>query len=115
MTRKRPPAQDTLPLTGGARYRPGTVERAVQADVRQLRAMELLPPGVEALVQAYRLVGREFDRSERELDRWGKLGAARELRSLREDIGSLAPLPIDDEFDDQIERLAAALRDAPPA
>lgn len=110
----RKPAQDRLPLDGITGRSQGTVERAVAADIRALAELELLPPAVKAIAASCRLVARELDRAEREKDRWGKLAAARELARLRAQLGALTPLPVDDELDDQVAGLAAALRDNPP-
>lgn len=90
-------------------------ERDAAADLRQLGELELLPPGAAALARAYRLLAREMDRAEREGDRWGKIGAARELRATRERLGALVPLPADgDELEGLFARLSAEIRDTPP-
>jgi uncharacterized membrane protein YcjF (UPF0283 family) len=60
------------------------VERAASADLRALRAEQLIPPGCAALEAAYRLMAREVDRAEREHDRYGKINTVRELVRVRQ-------------------------------
>ena len=92
---KRTPGQ--LPLDAATPRRKGTVERAAELDLRELRKAKSIPDGMKAIEAAYRLTAREFDRAEEEREGWKKLNSARELRALRERLGVVAPAPADGE------------------
>jgi hypothetical protein len=93
------------------RYSPGVVEKAASADLRMLNALELLPPGSGAIAQAYRLLAREIDRSEREHDRYGKINAAARLAQLRDRLGPATPFAPDDDLIDNLHaKLSAEIR-----
>lgn len=114
MARSKRPTAGQLTLEAGAgRRRKGGVERAAEADLRELRKAESIPPGMGALEAAYRLVAREVDRTEAEGDRWGKLNAARELRATRERLGIVAPDMTGSEADEFWGRMSTPVRDAP--
>jgi hypothetical protein len=99
----------------GSGRRRGPVERAVGADLTTLRQLELLPPGASAIAAAYRLAAREVDRAEADRDRWGKIAAIRELRSVAERLGALAPPAVtDDQLSDLLAELSAKVRDVAP-
>lgn len=109
--RKAPPGQ--LPLDDAAPRTKGTVERAAEADLRELRRESTIPTGMTAVAAAFRLTAREIDRAEREQDRWGKLNAARELRALRERLGVVAPAAGGGEADAFWESMSTPVRDTP--
>lgn len=89
----------------------GTVERACATDLAELRKAGTLPPGTAAIQAAYRVAGREVDRAKREGDRWGELGASRELRALREQLGIDRPQTTGDERAAFLERMSATIHD----
>ena len=63
-----------------------------------------MPVGTAAIQAAYRAAGREIDRARIEKDRWGEIGASRELRALRDQLGIVRPATSGDE---RVELLAA--------
>ena len=68
------------------------MERHAAADLRVLDALEVIPPGSEALKSVFRLLGREFDLANTEGDRYGKINTAREMLRVRD---ALAPTKIE--------------------
>lgn len=99
-----------LSLDGGSRTR-GVVERACEADLRELRLAGTLPPGTAAIQAAYRSAGREVDRAKAEGDRWGEIGASRELRALREQLGLVRPQETTGERAELLTAMSAEVHD----
>jgi hypothetical protein len=79
---------ELAPSTGSTR---GAIETAAAGDVAYLRDEDLVDDGVKALELSYLLMAREVDRAETEKDRYGKINAARELRSLRQQLAAFGP------------------------
>lgn len=80
-------------LTGTAvRRKVGATERYAGTDVRRLRELELVPPGMEALEKVYRDLGRTFDEALADDDRYGRINTAREMLRVRQ---ALAPMVAD--------------------
>ena len=103
------PRQPRLPGTA-SRAKRGVVERAAGADLTALRREDVLPTGSEALQAAFRLLAREVDRADLEQDRYGKINATRELRNVRQALGSLDPTAGDAELDKLLASVSTALR-----
>lgn len=97
--------------------RKGVVERFAEQDLRELRRLETIAPGMKAIEAAYRLVAREVDRAESEGPDggWRKLNATRELRAVRERLGVLPPESSGDERDELLAALSATPRNGPAA
>lgn len=109
--RKSPGDAPALPLTGGTRAKVGAVERAAYADVRALRELNMLGPGTDALVAAYRKAGRLLDRADDAGKPWDAFAAIRELRATRVELApTVATLEADD-MDRILEELAALIRE----
>jgi hypothetical protein len=99
-----------------AAHKRGTVERAAEADLRQLRQLEAMPAAATALAAAYRLAAREVDRAELERDRWGKAKSTATLRELWHDLTAyVTPPEADDALTAKLDafELAASVRDTP--
>lgn len=80
-------------LPGAAvRRKIGATERYAGSDVRRLRELELVPPGMEALEKVYRELGRTFDEAVDQVDTYARINTARELLRVRQ---ALAPMIAD--------------------
>lgn len=91
MTRKKTNGQQRLPaVPAGGRRSQGTVERHASSDVRALKALEVLPPGTDALQSIYRALGRTFDEAIADNDRYGRINTAREMLRVREALSPIA-------------------------
>lgn len=110
MAKRQTRGQQALDATAPRRSR-GVVERACEDDLRELRIAGTLPPGTAAIQAAYRTAGREIDRAKAEGDRWGEIGASRELRALREQLGVNRPQETSGERADLLTAMSAEIHD----
>jgi hypothetical protein len=87
----------------------GPIERYAEQDLRILRQLETIPPGMKAIEAAYRKVAALADSALAEgpdAD-WKMLNAARELRHQRELLCILKPESTGDERDQLLALLSA--------
>ena len=108
MSVRRLPAQPRLPGTRRSRTQ-GTVERHANADLKQLRDLHAIAPGMSAIEDAYKRVAAELDAAFKDQDRYGVINTVRELRNTR---AALAPGALH-EGDDALERFIAQLPATP--
>jgi hypothetical protein len=87
----------------------GTIERHAAADLRELKRIDAIPPGMESICSALRQLARQVDDAAREDDRYSVIMGTSQLLKLRL---ALTPGPIS-EPDDAIERFLAALPATP--
>lgn len=108
MTLRKVPAQTRLPGVSGRR-KVGTAERLAAADIRKLRELNAIAPGMAAVESAYKRLAGVLDAGWSQQDDWKLLNAARELRNTR---AALAPGAVY-EGDDSLERFLAQLPSTP--
>ena len=83
----------------------GMAEKAAQKDLRELRALDMLTTGTEALQVAYKRSARLVDRAERAADTWAATAAMRELRAIRLELAPLASPLAGDGLTDLLESI----------
>lgn len=110
MTKRQTRGQQALDAAAPRRSR-GVVERACEADIRELGLLGTIPPGTAAIQAAYRAAGREVDRAKAEGDRWGEIGASRELRALRDQLGVNRPQETTGERAELLAAMSAEVHD----